>query len=57
MCMQVPSSLVNDVLSQKDRDQYAYYQLRSFVEDNPNMSWCVGQVSQQGATVRGARRM
>jgi ariadne-1 len=41
---QVPASLVTELASADQRDKYRTYLLRSFVEDNPAMSWCTGKV-------------
>lgn len=38
--LQVPQSIVTEVASEADRKKYASFALRSFVEDNRQLTWC-----------------
>jgi hypothetical protein len=39
--LQVPWSLMREVVSEEEAAKLDNYALRSFVEDNPRLSWCV----------------
>jgi len=40
--MQVPVALVKEHAASDDLNKYDTFILRSYVEDNKNMSWCTG---------------
>lgn len=38
--LQVPQSIVTEVASEADSKKYCTFALRSFVEDNRQLTWC-----------------
>lgn len=42
--LQIPSAVVHELLSTEEAARYDMYSLRSYVEDNRQMSWCTGKV-------------